>query len=295
MGHDGARTCAIRGSIVIKVPIPRVPSDFAKAGSAVARERDNALAFFKKRSNRTKTFPFKAYKSKEIVDALRAHFASKCAYCESSYAATAPPDIEHYRPKGEIVEGKKKLRPGYYWLAVEWKNLLPSCRHCNSQHWHNFASVGEQLRGKGNAFPIANPKMRATNPGEERRERRLLLHPYLDDPTKHLEFTDDGAVRPARDRRGRASRMGEASIRVYGLDRPLLAAERRKRLTDILGAIEKVRLASKQLDISKTIEQRAVAERSLRLEVSMLKQKLNSEEAYAGMGRQFAERFLQSL
>jgi hypothetical protein len=127
---------------VIKILPPRVPPDFSNPTSAISRERTEAIAFFEKRMNRTKSFPFKAYKSKVIVNALNKHFGFKCAYCESFYGATAPPDVEHYRPKGEIVDGKHTLRPGYYWVAVEWKNLLPSCRDCNSLRKHEFPSLG---------------------------------------------------------------------------------------------------------------------------------------------------------
>ncbi len=50
---------------------------------------------------------YKAYKHDTVKETLTTIFHGKCAYCESPY------------------------RPGYYWLAAEWTNLLPSCTHCN--------------------------------------------------------------------------------------------------------------------------------------------------------------------
>jgi uncharacterized protein (TIGR02646 family) len=170
------------------------PTLFADTTSNVHTERSEAVAFFRKRANKDKTFTFKAYKEKLIVKALNEHFANKCAYCESSYAATAPVDVEHYRPKSQIAEDKKKIRPGYYWLACDWGNLLPACRDCNSPRNHTFANVIVELRGKANFCFRLRIQNSVPKPGQESREQRLLLHPYRDDPTKHLEYTVDGVI-----------------------------------------------------------------------------------------------------
>ena len=39
-------------------------------------------------------------------------FHGKCAYCETFYSASAPVDVEHYRPKGAVSEDPS--HPGYY-------------------------------------------------------------------------------------------------------------------------------------------------------------------------------------
>ena len=280
---------------MIKVTKPAMPPGFADPDSVFDRERAEALKFFKSKTNRNKSFPFKAYKNKLIVNSLNAHFGFKCAYCESSYAATAPVDIEHYRPKGEVVEDKKRLRPGYYWLAVDWINLLPSCRDCNSLRRHDFPGLGIQTRGKANAFPIQNPTSRATKPGQEKREKPLLLHPYRHDPRRHLRFSADGAIAPAVNKRGVASKLGETSIRVYGLDRPLLAKERRDRAIAILGSIAQARRLAQLVDQAGNAQARATAEQAFQAEVAALKKKIAANEEYSAMGRQFAEEFLLTL
>jgi uncharacterized protein (TIGR02646 family) len=280
---------------MIRMPIPSKPTLFADATSIVNTERSEAIAFFRKPANKDKTFIFKAYKKKPIVQALNEHFSNKCAYCESSYAATAPVDVEHYRPKSEIVEDEKKIRPGYYWLACDWGNLLPSCRDCNSPRNHTFANVIVELRGKANLFPIANPKQRAKKPGQESREQRLLLHPYRDDPAKHIEYTADGVIRPKLDKAGRPSRKGRTSIRVYGLDRPLLSDARRKHAVQTQGAIEKIRGLLELLSASETSKSKAKAEKLLTTEIADLKRKLLQTEVYSAMHQHLANEFLDSL
>jgi hypothetical protein len=95
----------------------------------------------------------------ELRDWYMKHiFYKKCAYCErliSGYYG----DAEHYRPKGavtcsngagDLVRAACKLpdarrpgkfvtvsHPGYFWLAYDWRNLMPSCVYCNSGQGKN--------------------------------------------------------------------------------------------------------------------------------------------------------------
>ena len=98
-----------------------------------------------------------------------APFYGKCAYCESYITDFQHGDIEHFRPKGGITDendnqvvlkddrgnptldatGEPKPHPGYYWLAYNWQNLLPSCAICNQP-----SSAGSKKIGKHNRFPV---------------------------------------------------------------------------------------------------------------------------------------------
>ena len=84
-------------------------------------------------------------------------FNQKCAYCERRRYKEAT-DAEHYRPKGGVKharfqgdspvqitgpDGVARPHPGYFWLALDWHNLLPACGGCNSR------------KGKLNQFPVA--------------------------------------------------------------------------------------------------------------------------------------------
>lgn len=174
------------------------------------------------------SFEYKAYAQKDVKAALNELFEGKCAYCEARYAATQPMDVEHWRPKGAVVEhdvhGVRKILPGYHWLASTWTNLLPSCNDCNRPRTQRDAVTGvTETRGKGTQFPVQGARMKAPTPAvpDPPEDDALILDPTRDDPSAHLSFHDDGSVRP-RD----GSVKGAESIRVYALNRSELAVER---------------------------------------------------------------------
>ncbi len=227
-------------------PPPEPPS---LSADRARREREAALKFFADPAHTGAAFSkpgFRAYGSADVRETLNEAFTFKCAYCESSYGPTQPVAVEHYRPKGRVTVATKRPdgtvaqvpKPGYYWLASNWENLLPSCTDCNSPRGQLVpGATGPRTLGKADQFPIVSEASRASRPGEERRERRLLLHPYFDEPAEHLRFVDDpasladGEVEPApRGRSGRPSRMGTVSIEVYALQRRELINARKAML-----------------------------------------------------------------
>ncbi|SHI79771.1 TIGR02646 family protein [Tessaracoccus bendigoensis DSM 12906] len=222
-----------------RVRRPPIPESL-KQKKALA-ERQAALDFYANWDGKAKFDGFAAYKAPDIRAALEQAFGGKCAYCETFYAATQPVAIEHYRPKGEVTISGSRVPPGYYWLASEWTNLLPSCTDCNSPRRQDLPGEDAVTSGKANAFPLASEGSRATAPGTEKGERRLLLHPYLDFPEKHLEFVwgtgtvDDGWVRPRN-----GSAKGATTIKVCALQRRGLRAARRDRLLDLIAHLESV-------------------------------------------------------
>lgn len=158
--------------------------------------------------DKDKAFEFAVYKSAVAKDALDRLFHGKCAYCESYYATTQPVDVEHYRPKSE-VEGDKD-HPGYWWLAMVWTNLLPSCIDCNRRREQHTPAGGaaSQVKlveasdrnrwrklstGKATAFPLVTGSSRATKEEEnyDAIEQRLLLDPTRDEPADHIGFYVD--------------------------------------------------------------------------------------------------------
>lgn len=158
---------------------------------------------------RNMAFDFTRYKEASVKTALEQLFHGKCAYCESFYGATQPVDVEHFRPKGEVenVDG----HPGYWWLAMEWTNLLPSCIDCNRRRKQKTPTPSGDGRatlldsgdfdrskslntGKECAFPLIGGVVRAMNPAADlSAERRLLIDPTIDDPDAHLAFHVDRA------------------------------------------------------------------------------------------------------
>lgn len=204
-------------------------------------------------------FPFSKYKADEVKRRLEELFHGKCAYCESFYASQAPVDVEHYRPKG-AVDGEPN-HPGYWWLGMEWTNLLPSCIDCNRRRKQQAPEGTSDLSllykltqsGKKDSFPIVGT--RAKDEGHHLdAEEALLLDPTRDDPSKHLIFwlrndKAGGLVLPrgidlgapadvrlatvgepvdvaARAKASNLSVRGAVSIQVYGLNRLRLVQER---------------------------------------------------------------------
>jgi hypothetical protein len=141
-------------------------------------------------------------------------FHSKCAYCESKTLPAAWGDVEHFRPKSKVDEDPG--HPGYYWLAYDETNLLPSCGPCN------------QARAKMTHFPVRNAH--AHDPQGISAEEPLLLNPYdrKIDPFQHLEFDTMGQALAHGN-----SPYGESSRTFYHLNRPGLSESRRAALAHV--------------------------------------------------------------
>lgn len=172
---------------------------------------------------------------------LKNVFNEKCAYCETPMNRFSF-DAEHHRPKGgvefrylgedtlqtplvEDERGEQIGHPGYFWLAYNWRNLVPSCEFCNSGKGKNKqfpirrqyvfvkrlnrADVG-RLREK----PCVSsrwPNFYYLQPDDlDELEEPLLLHPYVHHPEKHLCFGYAG-IEAAK------SAEGKHSIAVYNL------------------------------------------------------------------------------
>lgn len=147
-------------------------------------------------------------------------FYGKCAYCESDILLNQNGDIEHWRPKKQVRDevggivmiqpncGPRIRHPGYYWLAYDWRNLLFSCIKCNRLSGNQKS---KDAYGKGEKFPVKD--FRATKPGEESKEKPLLINPVIDDPENHLQIDPrTGLLIPKTDR-------GRASIDIFGLNK----------------------------------------------------------------------------
>jgi len=233
-------------------------------------------------------FPFERYKENEVRKALQTLFHGKCAYCESKYAATQPMDVEHWRPKKEVVEDKNKL-PGYYWFAARWSNLYPSCIDCNRSRTQVDASTQEELvLGKANQFPV-HEDTRLTSPEDpESREIPLLVDPCSDKPEDLFKYTEQGFILPAKDEGDEHDRALQ-SIRVYALNRADLVAERlaRRRLVDYrFQLIRQLQLIRKDLDVPATDELYQLLSDLIDSETDALIAMMKDDRAYAGMVRQ---------
>ena len=156
-------------------------------------------------------------------------FHGKCAYCEVKMTADQNRgEVEHYRPKAAVSDAEgnlvfvcepgteqKRPHPGYYWLAYQWQNLLPSCISCN-----RLSKVEGKVYGKFTRFPVMDNDYR-WHPDREGEERPVLLNPWFDDPNEHLGFSLASGVIAWKTPRGKAN------IDILGLNRDKLVELRK--------------------------------------------------------------------
>jgi hypothetical protein len=219
------------------------PYDFA-AWKKKARSETAKVIWAKRRKQE---YDFDAHRQiwGAMKDYLRVLFNGKCAYCDARFDIVAWGDVEHYRPKRKVTDenGVAIDHPGYYWLAYDLNNLLPSCQLCN------------QAKGKGNRFPLRDERKRLSKPCRSDRlnvEEPLLFNAYLHEPARHLEFlpgannnspgtsrgVDFGTVRGIDD-------VGKTTEVVYDLNRWPLVEARRERQGSARNRL-KVALASEE-------------------------------------------------
>ena len=156
------------------------------------------------------------YAHAEVKEVLRQAQHNKCCYCETRVGPGGYLTVEHYRPKGSVRQSKSKksakLKPGYYWLAYDWSNLLFCCPACN--------------RNKSDLFPLEDDSRRARSHLDSiDREKPLLVHPAMEDPDKHFYF-DGWTIRPL-------TKRGAKTIDCLILNRPNLQEDRREWLEEL--------------------------------------------------------------
>lgn len=154
------------------------------------------------------------YAAADVKKQLKIDQHGKCAYCErflnGDYGA-----VEHFRPKGGYDSGKEDVlhKPGYYWLAYSWDNLLYSCSECNTSY-------------KRNHFPLLDETTRNISSRDIEQETPLLLHPALENVGDYLAFARHHLI--AKDGSPESIQRAKGTIDLLGLNRPELLQRRRQ-------------------------------------------------------------------
>ena len=139
----------------------------------------------------------------------------KCCYCERKILPSDFGDVEHFRPKAGVRSASRRtlIRPGYYWLAYNWSNLLVSCGVCNTKWKQSF-------------FPLVNERQRARWHGSPiGEEMPMLVDPATENPRDHIRYDGDSPY-------GRTPR-GTATIEILNLRRGDLWEARNAHLTTL--------------------------------------------------------------
>lgn len=191
-----------------KAPAP-VPSILQTKGKQ-AIEDLNKRYNEGERDFESKDFHTNIYGNEEVKQSLISLQDYKCCFCESKIGHISYGDVEHFRPKaGWVQEDEKLNKPGYYWLAYEWENLLLSCQICNQRNKKNF-------------FPLLDNSSRALSHHESiNNEQPVFIHIANEDAEALITFKEeipvavDGNIR------------GKETILKLGLDREALNEQRR--------------------------------------------------------------------
>jgi hypothetical protein len=286
---------------------------FPKTGKT---EIELARKYYGRKKRPAKAYEFTRYKEFEVVRELERLFHEKCAYCESTYRAVGPLDVEHFRPKGKVKEAPK--HPGYWWLAAAWSNLLPSCRDCNQLRSQLAFDPGmtleefdrarrkeaDETSGKANSFPVRNANWILDEKGDLTAEDPLLINPTMRKPEEHLEWVFDwdrtvylwqadrvaAAIRP-RLVNGVDDPYGKASIAVYGLNRAGLVRERMARIDEMRLVCKPVVKTILRLRDVQTAQEVTWLQEDLAEYKASLLQLARPEKPYAGMASAFLAEF----
>ena len=285
--------------------------DLSDPESKASKELVKAIAHYNDPEKEGKSFTFKVYKLQEVKTALETLFHGKCAYCETLYASVHPVDIEHWRPKGGFIEEDGKLhKPGYYWLAAAWSNLLPSCIDCNRSRNQYTIIEGDRKKkksGKANLFPIQDQGSRSKNVSisstfDEATLNRLTEdeEPLLLDPcTSDLDiihYTDE-AVFTTLSQNDSDKQKIQASIDVYGLNRVGLVFCRKELQLLIQDKIKTINSLARILEISdqQNLGISDLVEDLIGHEMNSLANFAHEKKPYSEMARQTIERELPEL
>ncbi len=136
---------------------------------------------------------------KRRKDDYFALYHNKCVYCESKFGVDGFGQMDHFRPKNAVkdLDGKpvhigKRQHPGYYWLAYDWQNLVPSCGVCN--------------QSKDVFFPLLRNSRHSLTPKGVANETPVLIHPAFDRtrPEAHFEYIPKTGALELKTARARA-------------------------------------------------------------------------------------------
>jgi uncharacterized protein (TIGR02646 family) len=277
------------------------PASLTAPSGAVSTERDEAVAHYS--GTATASYVFSKYKEFDVKFSLDELFANKCAYCE--YQLGDSMEVEHFRPKGRVDD--EPTHRGYWWLALQWENLLPSCAGCNQRRFQHLVTVttteadyaalqGRKARktaGKGNHFPISG--VRAFSPTHSLPdEDHDILDPTVDDPHQYLTWSTNTTFSIALPSKTDPAfaRRALATINVFALNRIKLVQLRTGLLRELhLRAVEIENDLAE--DAANGGSQFAV--RNALRGVDALKRYCEPHRPFSAMARVFVEEFANRL
>jgi len=273
-----------------KVPIPESIVEGAK------KEHESAEEYYSIKRTKFIAFKHKVYQQADVKKALETEFDGKCAYCESKVMTTSAIDKEHFRPKASIIDKERgiSIKPGYYWLAADWSNLLLACAHCNRTGTFETNMGEEFVSGKLDRFPLSDEGKRL-NKGEDLSEEekvRLLINPCIDKPETWINYDEMGMIYPSQEIDDHKREMVKTSIETFGLHRSDLVNARKEQLLTIQEVMENLfDNYNDYLNGNQVLE----SLKRIRRNFDSLKRQKTKDKEYLGIKRRFIKKELEKL
>jgi 5-methylcytosine-specific restriction endonuclease McrA len=284
--------------IHVKRPAPPPSLDLDNPESAASRERATCRQIFGDTGKPPPAATFEVYADRKVRETLTDLFHGKCAYCESPISGSSQTDIEHYRPKGGVQEFDG--HPGYWWLAMEWSNLVLSCMHCNQkrrqlnlkpnlteqQYLEAIRRNDLSCTGKKNHFPTAGDVWVTDHAADLDAEKPLLIDPTSIDPEPLFEWRFTGTKFSTVKASGGDPRA-EKTIQVLGFNRRYLTEARVKSLNNLRRLGSNVRAGLKDISRARTEEGAEMARRAVRRDLAAIRDMGCPDQPYAAMARAY--------
>lgn len=219
-----------------KVVVPNELRNALKAATkALANVKpEDRSDFFKK--NRDKTWGDPA-----LVAAYKKLIGNKCWYSEVDLAG-ADPNVDHFRPKGRVVEVDDSFSKtgeeceGYWWLAFEPLNYRLSCQHSNQRRVDEHTDGG-----KADFFPVKGSRTPTGTSYLGIFEDVLPLDPCVPSDVSLIWFDPDGnpCCSPKKKRSEEEDKLRiQATIWLYHLDKHETAILRAKAVAEVRRKLE---------------------------------------------------------
>lgn len=155
----------------------------------------------------------------------------KCWYTESRNSGFIY-DVDHFRPKGKVVDDEDLIIHWYWFLAFDPENYRLSC---NLPNRLNVNPLLGMTGGKGSKFPLLGSQVHAATKAEIVAELPVLLDPCNEDDCNLVEFGIDGRPVISSSQRGNPEaifRLVQSNL-LLNLDYPTFNEDREKIYNDV--------------------------------------------------------------
>jgi uncharacterized protein (TIGR02646 family) len=186
----------------------------------------------------------------EMEEVLRPLFHGKCWYSEAIDHINNY-HVDHFRPKGEVLDLADNSYEGYWWLAFTWSNYRLACGRLNSK--------------KKSYFPVRGNRWVISHADDLDTESPHFLDPLAKDDPGLLSFDSSGAAISTPGNGDWDKERAEVTIKYYNLNvAPLKRARKEKwakcclKVTNTINLINRIQNKDSTRDrysIEKNIEQ----------------------------------------